>query len=279
MIASAPAWAEPSADGAQAFADGARLLAQADFGGALQAYRAAASADQKNQDYQNQYALLRQVIQLRQNLAQEQDPQRWNMTARALRVFYYGQRIYREALPLDQQWYDRAKSLEAAALLAETQLELGMNTEAESVLAPVSGAGANPVVRLLHGVAQARLGRLSAARTTAEQAAPAADADATQLYHAARLRALIGDREESLALLARAFAATPPSEQKSARERVQACADFSGLSQSPAFATALATASKVSESSCSLGRTCGGCPLKQTGSCSHGTPAARSGNQ
>jgi hypothetical protein len=115
-------------------------------------------------------------------------------------------------------------------------------------------------VLALHGIAQARLGRLEPARASARGISALEGAPAAVLYHAARLQALVRERDAAVALLARAFQATPPSGQPGLRDRVRACPDFSGVAGEASFATALAAASTVPESKCSMGPSCGSCP-------------------
>jgi len=242
-------------------AEGERRLAAADFDGALKAYGDAAAADRANGDYQQQFAILRQVIQLRGAVAGEPSPQKWETMARALRSYYYDHRLYAESLPLDQQRYGRASTPENGALLAETLLELGRNADAETAVASHHGSDSPPAARLLYGIALARQGRLEPARAIANAVTLAEGAPADPLFHAARLQALLGQPDVSAALLTRAMEATPPAGLGLARERARACADFGPVASTPAFAAALETGSKMTVSKCSMGPSCGGCPM------------------
>ena len=81
-----PVVARPVEDPAAAFAAGKALLAKADFDGALEAFRTAAKTNTKNQEYAQQYAMLRQVIRLRKDCLKERDAERRLKMAAALRT-------------------------------------------------------------------------------------------------------------------------------------------------------------------------------------------------
>ena len=67
-----PALAGSAEKAAKAFAAGNALLADADFKGALKAYKKAAKAQRDNQEYAQQYAMLRQVIRMRKEIEKTQ---------------------------------------------------------------------------------------------------------------------------------------------------------------------------------------------------------------
>jgi tetratricopeptide (TPR) repeat protein len=274
FLAAAAVAAGPAENAARHYAEAQRLLETTDFDGALKAYGDAVAADKANVDYQQQFAILRQVVQLRQAVVKEKKPEKRETMSRALRSFYYGHRLYGEALPLDQGQHDRLRSAESAALLAETLLELGRNSEAEAALAPFIGSDAAPAVRILGAIAQARQGRLDRAREVASAVTLPESAPNGQLYHAARLQALLGQPETAAALLTRALQATAPGSLAAARARARTCPDFASVTSNAAFAAALDTASKISESKCSAMPSCGGCPQAKT--CGHATPPAGS---
>jgi tetratricopeptide (TPR) repeat protein len=248
-------------DAAGRAAEGERLLAAANFDGALKAYGDAAAADRADADVQQRFAILRQVVTLRGALASEPSPKKWETMTRALRSFYYEHRLYAESLPLDQQRFGRASTPESAALLAETLLELGRNSQAEAAVASYNRLDAPPSARLLYGIALARQGRGDPARTIANGVTLAEGTPADPLYHAARLQALLGRAEASTALLTRALQATSPGALATTRERARACPDFGSVASTPAFTAALETAPAASASKCSMGPSCGGCPL------------------
>jgi len=91
------------------------------------------------------------------------------------------------------------------------------------------------------------------------------DAAATGiLYQSARLHALTGDEAGTAAFIIRTLESIPPSRIEIARQQVRTCKDFAKLLDQPAVAKALETQSKVSESKCSSGTSCGNCPSRQS---------------
>lgn len=245
---------------AQAFREGDALLQQARFEEALASYDRAAQLDGARQEYREAAAILRRVVQLRDQLADEQDPAQWERVARSLRGYYQGEGIYTASLALGRQIHERLGTAESAEMLAETQLELGQAAEARALLAGRKDLDTRPGARLLLGIALARTGENAEARSIAQAVTLPANAGAEERMRAARLQALVGDRTQALAMLAGAFEATPPSQLEAARARVKACPDFAGLNGGEEFAKVLTTQSKMAESGCSKGKTCGGCP-------------------
>lgn len=251
----------------QAFEQGQKLLAKGDFDGALSAYARAVQANRENQDYVQQYALVRRIVQMRRELDQERDPQRWEYLAQGLHAFYVSQRLYSETLELDRKAHARLKTTASAVTLAETLLAMNRDAEAAETLRQIAPEQATAQSRALLGLALARQGRLDEARQIARGVELPAEASVGTLYTAARLQAMIGDQSNALASLKRCLESLPPSRQESFRKHAQLCPDFSSLRQSPRFAQALETPSKVAESPCSGGSSCAGCPMR--GKCPH----------
>ena len=257
LLCSATALAGPAQD---ADARGKDLLAKADFNGAMQAFATAAKADTKNQQYRHSFALVRQVIALRDRLDKEQDPQRWEYIARALLDFYTTERIYPAALELGERMHGKLNTSASARMLGETQLAMGKNVEAEKMLAALDPQKATPATKSLYGLALVRTGKADEAAKIARSFAVPDDAEPRAIYCAARLQAAVGNVPETVELLRRCMENVQPSLQDGYREHARLCDDFALLSSSDAFAKALATKSKIAESKCSGGGKCAGCP-------------------
>jgi thioredoxin-like negative regulator of GroEL len=235
-------------------------LRAGDFDGALKLYDDALRVAPKNQELRQRQAILRQVITLRGQLEGEQDAARWEQAAGALRAFYWDEGLLQESLALDTRWYQRDPSAETASRLAETQLELGLNAEARATLAERATEQAPTELRLLHGIAAARQDGAEAARPLLGALSISKDAPPELRFLLARLQALGGKPEAARASLAQALATTAPSQQDRLRDRAKTCSDFAALAGSEAFAQVLETKSRIAESSCSTGKSCGGCP-------------------
>ena len=263
--------AHPAAD---AFAQGGALLVKGDFDAALKAYATAAKADSANQAYRQQYSLVRRVIKMRKRIEKENNPEKWTSTAEPLRAFYYEHGVYTEALPLDRQFHAKMNTPESAAMLAQTQLELGMNDEAAGLLSSLDKDKITPRSQVLLGIAFARQGKLDDARRIAKDFAVPKDAKPPVLWNLARLRALVGDSSDALGLLTRCFESTPPSRLDAAKTGAKESNDFRTLLASADFAKVLETKSKVKESGCSSGTSCGKCPSRA--SCGKSSKSASS---
>jgi len=246
----------------QAFAKGRQLLGKGDFRGAMDAYAEAVQANRENQEYLQQYALVRRIVQMREQFDQEQDPTRWEYLGQALHTFYVGQRLYAQTAELDRKIHSRLNTAASAVTLAETLLAMDENAEAAQVLAAIAPDKATPASRALLGIALAREGKLDQAKALAGNLALPSDATPGVVYTVARLQAVTGDRPAALLNLTRCLESLAPSRQESFQSHARVCPDFAGLTTSPEFAQALAAPSKVAESKCSGGKSCAGCPMR-----------------
>jgi tetratricopeptide (TPR) repeat protein len=260
-------------DPAARFAEGKALLAKGDFDAALAAYAAAAKADPKSEQFRQDHALLRRIIKMRQDVREEKDAKKFEATALALRVFYYDNALFREALGLDQQVLDKLQTVDAAARLAETQLQLDMNAEAAEVLASVPDTDSTPQTEILSGIALARQNRIADAKVMAQKCPKPDQLGPGLLFDLARLHALIGNRDKAVGVLIQCFESTPPSRLEGFKAYAKTCKDLGSLVASAAeFDAVMRTQSKVKESACSSGADCGKCPSKS--SCSGGKTKA-----
>ncbi len=262
LLSAGRAAAGPPEDAAEAFTRGRALLAEADFAGALSAFRLAAKTDTTNTSYGQEYAMLRQVVRMRMECRKQRDTDKWIKMADALRAFYHDHALYTEALPLDQERHRRRRSGDSAVLLAETQLALGMRSETVELLGNLKPDEASVRGGVLHGLALARMGRLDEARVRAKGGIPGGHADSQAWFEFAGLRSLTGDATGALAALSRSFELTPPSRLDALKARARKCADFRAIATMPGIEAAMKTESKIKESKCSQGSDCGKCPSR-----------------
>ena len=254
----------------QAYAVGNEQLAQGDLRAAIQSYASAVQADRSNQQYAQQFLLVRQVLLLHQAMDRETDVQRWQQSAQALRTFYVSRGLHQQALPVDEAVFARDKSANAAIQLAETRLALDDNAAAADALSSLEPERVTPGVRALLAIAWTRQGKRDEARQVAGQVTVSKDAGPGTLYMVARMHSAVGEDQPSVELLRRCFEAVPPSRLDDLKLHARTCPDFAAVSATPAFAAVLQTASKVAESACSGGSSCGSCPMRAR--CASGGP-------
>jgi Flp pilus assembly protein TadD len=259
LLLSQPA---PAETGKEAFASGQSLLASGDLPGALKQFSRAARAAQNNREYAQQYALVRQAITLRDGLAKQSDPERWEYMGRALHSFYISQGLYQDALALDRQMHAKLNTAQTAVTLAETALALDRGAEAADVLAKLAPEEQTPGTRALHGLAVARQGRADEARRIAKSLSLPDNTSPSVLYAAARLHAASGDAPQACALLVRCFEGVAPSQLERFKEQAKKSVEFTSLIATPEFTQTLQTKSKVPESQCSSGSRCSSCPMR-----------------
>ncbi len=269
LILIIPAVLSAGPDGEEAakiFARGAELLKKGDFDGALKAYGEAARADGDTVKYRQQFMLLRKVMKLRTAISKQEDPKKWQKMAVTLRNYYYSHRLYPELLALAQKMHERKKSPASATLLADAQLILGKNEAAVRVLRSLNGDKMSMHTKVLLGVGLGRLKKVDEASALLEKVNVPDGASPRFLYDVARLQVLCGNLKGGMATLTTALESTSPKGLDSFKDFVKNTADFQSLPASANLAKVLETKSKVKESACSSGSSCGSCPKR--GACS-----------
>jgi len=247
----------------EAFARGKSLLEKGDFDSALSAFAAAARGDLDNDSYRQQYGLVRRIVDLRKRLDGEKDPERWEYTARALHAFYLDQGLYGQAIGIGRKIHEKVHTAASALMLAETELAMNNNAEAEKMLAALDKAGkSTPSTRALWGVALARLGKSAEAKKLVQSIALPDDAGPQMIYAYARLQAVTGSTDAALASLQKCFESLPASRLENFKEHAKLCPDFAAMASTAKFAKVMATESQVAESKCSGGSGCANCPMR-----------------
>ena len=258
VLAAAPAYAEATSDaGSTHYANGYAELKQGQIDEAAKHFLAAARAVPTNQTYVQQALGLRKVQGLRRFVAKNELSPKWINAARSLHLFYLQNGLASLAVDIDQVAHQRMQNADSATWLAEAYLEAGQNVEAANLVATYTNQ--SPRLAAYHALALARLGHLDNARTIAQRAVPAEDAEPGTLFDVARLRAVLGERPRALALLKTSFERTPAAALPYAKVRAQSSPDLASLAALPAFAEVLETESKVKQT-CSGGSSCSSCP-------------------
>jgi hypothetical protein len=255
-----------AAPGAGEYADGEACVRKGEFRKALRSYAKAARADGQNEQYRKQYMLLRRIIKIQRALDREKNLDRWRSSALELRDFYYQYGLKDRLLDLAKKMYAKDKSVDSAVFLADAHLLLDQNAEAEAVLASVEDGKLPLQGKLLMGIAQARQGKTGPAQQRVSNVQMPSEPVPRFLIDLARVKVLCGDATGAMGELKTAFQSTRPSALASIKSYVTRQKDFAPVAKSDAFAAVLKTESKVNESDCSGGTSCGSCPSR--GSCS-----------
>jgi tetratricopeptide (TPR) repeat protein len=264
----ASGWTVAAEKAEDLFRAGEAGLASGDLQEALQQFARAARVEPSNQDYLQHYTMIRQVLMIRDSLPKEKDASQWAYKARALHTFYINNRLYSDALEVDQQLHAKLNNGLSALLLAETQLAMNKPAEAADMLAALAADEHTVATTSLHGLALARQGKLEDAQKIAESIQLTSDEEPGAIYAVARLHAAIGDREQACRLLVRCFESLAPSRLAWFKQHVKASPEFAALANDPALVAALQTESNVPESKCSGGSSCANCPHR--GKCASG---------
>lgn len=247
----------------EAFARGKSLLEKGDFDAALTAFAAAARSDLDNDAFRQQYGLVRRIVDLRKRLDGEKDPERWEYTARALHAFYLDQGLYGQAVGIGRKIHEKVNTAASAMNLAETELAMNNNADAEKMLAALDKEGkATPSTRALLGVSLARLGKAAEAKKVAQTVTLPDDAGPQMTYAFARLQAATGNTDAALTSLQKCFESLPASRLENFKEHAKLCPDFAAIATTAKFAKVLETESQAGESKCSGGSGCANCPMR-----------------
>lgn len=247
---------------AQSFAKGQELLKQGDFEAALSAYSNAASADEKNALYRQNYMLVKRMISMRKAIETEENAEKWAKTASALKNFYYKNHLYVELEKIAREMHSRKNTAGSATLLVDALLILNRNGDAVEVLASFDDEDLSDHAKILKGIALGRMKQVDAAKAIASDINVPEGSSPRFLYDVARLRVVTGDTDGGMATLTTALESTAPMALASFKDFVQNTPDFAALPADANFAKVLKTASKVKESACSSGSDCGSCPSK-----------------
>jgi len=246
----------------QTFAKGEAALAKADFKTALDLFSAAARADLDNQEYLQHYLIVRRIMHLRSSLESAKTPRQQEQVAQSLRAFYIGEKLYSEALALDQKMHEKFNTATTATMLADTQLAMNLNADAVKLLSSIKPDEATSATRALLGIALARTGKTAEAKQLAGAVTLPEEGDPGLHYLAARLHALTGDSAKAVDVLKRGFEWTPPGQLEAFKAHAKTNPDLAAVATAPGFAAAMAAESKISESKCSGGSSCASCPMK-----------------
>lgn len=270
VLMSGPAAALAADQATAAYEKGNALLKTGDFKAALKAYAQAARADGDTPTYRQAYMQLRRIMKMRKAIMKESNEQKWWHMAVALRSFYYQNELYKDLLGLAKQMHEKKKEADSATILADAYLMNGKNAEAEAVLNDTEGLTVQ--AQVLKGIALARQEKTDAAKAVLTGIKMPEKVSPRFMLDIARLKVLCGDANGGNQTLVKAFENTVPSALPTFKEYAKKAPDFEAIAKTDAFAQAMKTESKVPESDCSGGTSCGSCPSR--GSC--GSASAQS---
>ncbi len=254
-----------AATAAKNFSRGNALLARSDFQGALTLFADALKAEPANQEYAQEFSMLRQVIAWQNYIEKTDDIIQWTYGCNVIRAYCVSHRLHQATLDLDRMVFDRLKNPEAAVKLAQTELSLGKAEEAVKTLSSLDTDKATVATRSLLGVALARSGKEEDAKKLATEIGVPEDAGSGTLYSIARLQSVVGNEQLACHALVNCFESIPPSRLEAFKKHAEKCSDFQTIAKGELFETALKTKSKIPESQCSGGSSCATCPNR--GSC------------
>lgn len=240
-------------------------IKQGELRQALTTLKQAVDAEPQNKQYAQEFMLLRQIIAMQQQLDREKNPAKWNGYAQRLRTYYDQNGADGMLLDLDRKIYAKTPSISNAGMLAESLMATENDGEALQLLSGISNNSRSALSNVLFGLALHRNGKTDEATTIASTyVTPQAKKPLTPpiLVRLARLEAALGKKDAAIASLKQAFEQTPPGAQTAMRERCKTVDEFAELQNDDEFKVALNATSKVTESACSGGSSCGTCPMR-----------------
>jgi hypothetical protein len=229
---------------------------------AMLEYASAAKANPQEVYYRQQYGILQRVAKMQSLLKTETNPEKWQSYARAIRGFFYSKGYYSVALPIDTEAAGKFNTGEYAANVLETLLLTGKKDEAAKFAADKKPADQTVRYQTLALVSEAYAGKTKEAVENLQTVKIDPKVDYESYFDYARIYNAANDKEKALSNLKVFLESTPPTEMPSARQMITRSADFASLAGSEDFKKVLATESKVAQSGCTGGSSCGSCKLK-----------------
>jgi len=238
---------------------GMTALKKGELNQALTSLQQAAVKNPHNKEYAQEFMILRQVIAIQSQLDRQPNVTNWNPTAQRLRTYYEQKGIDSLLLNLDQKIYAKHPTVNNAALLGESFVA---NDKADEAIALLSNLlQKTPLTQAVLGLAYLKDDDKEAASYIAASLADALMTNPLRL-RLARIESGLGQKDKAIATLITLFEQTPPSQHIAIRELCKNATEFTSLQSDPAFIAAMQTSSKVTESACSGGSSCGTCPMR-----------------
>ncbi|HAL45219.1 MAG: hypothetical protein A2Y12_04560 [Planctomycetes bacterium GWF2_42_9] len=229
------------------------------FTAALNEYVAAAKANPQEVYYRQQYAVLQRVVKMQNLIKTEINLEKWKSYAKAIRGYYYNKGFYSEALAIDLQAANKFNTGEFAANALETMLLNGKNAEAVKFIEEKKTEDKIVRYETLSLAAQALNGKAKESVDALQTVKIDPKLDSKSYFDIARIYNAAGDKEKTLANLQLLLENTLPSEIEAERLMIKRTADLASLNGSDDFTKVLATQSKVEQSGCTGGSSCGSC--------------------
>jgi thioredoxin-like negative regulator of GroEL len=228
---------------AEIFARGQQLLREGNFDSSAKQFDQATAAAPDNEEYAARAKQLQKVLALQKILDQEQTDGPWTRVARALHLFYRGEKLNDEALKLDRRIHERLDSALSAGILADTLLALGQNDEAAELLGKLPEDKRSLDTDAVRVIALARAGKQNEAIAAADAVKLPDEICAGKAYLLARLNGAVGRNEEAAKYLKQSFESTPPAKLVNFQKAAKSSPDFTGLLADDRYATLWKTGS------------------------------------
>ena len=246
---------------------------QGNYKDAIMAYAKAARANPTETYYRTQFALLRSVFNMQNAMAKESVLEKWAGYAEAIRAYHYSKGFYKSALTVDKATHAKINNAISGARTLETLL---LNKEDDTVkaqittlLQPTDAEDTPARLTTLRPVALAHLGQTDKAMAAVENITLNPKEDAFCLFDMARIYKAADKQEDVIKMLTLFLEHTVPTEMPTSKNMITLCADFQDMKDQEAFQKMLTTESKIAQSDCTGGSSCGSCSLKGKCSSSH----------
>lgn len=208
---------------------------------AVKAFNEAADAAPDNAEYAARAKQVKKVAALHALLETEDGDGPWTRIARALHLFYRGERINSEAIKIDKQLHKRLNSALSTALLADSLLADGQNAEAVKVIEGLPEKKRDLSLQAVRVIALARNGQKKEAAEALDTLTPPKEVCSGKYFILARANGAVGKNDEAAKLLTAAFAATPESKLANFQKAAKNSPDFATLVSDSKYASVWTT--------------------------------------
>ncbi len=229
---------------------------------ALEIYAEAARRNRSEPYYRQQYSILRRVIRMKNAMDSESDNKKWQDYYSAVHGYYMMQGYFTKALELAQQASEKLDTDVVKLDLMKLLIISGNDIQAEQIAGSNAGSLSNDIrFQSLQSLLLARSGQSAQAIEAAENLT--SSTEPSVMVNIACIYMAVGQKDMALNGIAAAIENTAPTQVPQIRLLIKNMPEFKDMLEDEAFIKAVATESKVFQSGCTGGSSCGSCSLRE----------------
>ena len=243
-----------------------------DFNSALKLYAGAARQNSDNPYFKDQYSILRRVIKMKSALDKAADKndkpnekvlERLSSYYQAVRAYYYSKGFYSESMKLDEMAMKLVPGQQQTLNYLESVVVVNPDDASDTVSSICAdSADEASEYELFNLLMKSRNAGSSDLTSEIDKITVDPEANPAGFVYLACIYKNAGDETKAYEMVQKALEHTVPSEINGTRILASSMKEFKDDVNSDKFAAVLKTESKVAQSGCTGGSSCGSCSLK-----------------